>query len=76
MLTKTCIICGQDFKTDDFRARYCSPECKREGQRLASAKWRDKHPDYAKKWAEDHPTYFRDRAREKARLVAEAKDNE
>jgi len=80
MLTKVCPICGTEFKTDNYRAKYCSDECKKQGRRLTSAKWReshpdyikdwmDKHPDYQKEWYDKHPHYGRNRSRERRGTV-------
>lgn len=39
-----CPICDKEVeRTYAERRKYCSPECKREGQRRATQRWRDSH---------------------------------
>lgn len=59
MLTKNCIVCGKAFTTDNYRSKYCSDECKKEGRKRTRQKWLDSNPDYMSKWRASHPNYGR-----------------
>jgi hypothetical protein len=65
-----CVICGQNFHSNNPRCKTCSPECSKEYQRQLNAKWRAEHPEKAKalaaknapkyvqqrkKWRSEHP---------------------
>ena len=59
MITKECPICGNAFTTNNYRAKYCSPDCKKQGRLITREKWFNNHPDYMKDWRESHPDYSR-----------------
>ena len=39
MLKLICAICGKEFETQGGNVKYCSTECKREGQRQRRKEW-------------------------------------
>jgi len=43
-----CSICGSKFNSSRHNAKYCSPECKIEGQKQVKKRWEEAHPDYDK----------------------------
>lgn len=44
----TCAICGAKFNSLRNNAKYCSPNCKVEGQKKARKNWESNNPEYDK----------------------------
>jgi len=53
MKSTTCTVCGTYFTSKSAKAKYCSLECRDQGQRAVRSAWLEKNP-----------TYDRDRMRE------------
>lgn len=48
MHTKECAICGKTFESSQSKAKFCSPECKKEGMRLCSKRAHERGKQWKK----------------------------
>jgi hypothetical protein len=74
-ITRSCGICGVEFRGGSASARYCSDECRREVRLRDSRIWRDDHRDqlregYRRQYAKNFELF---RARKRAALAARPK---
>ncbi len=47
---KKCVICSTAFGSRRSNARYCSEDCRKEGQQMQRKSWEKNNPDYMKNY--------------------------